>query len=310
MNYDYHGLPEDLPFQQKEAIEQVDKQDVVEAAKANLKPDSLRVVILADKTTIDTQPEEMGLGPVVEVDITIPSGEEKKELAISADNLARGREIIQAAAAAAGGVEGFERVEAVSLKGTVTLSTPQGEFPVQVESIEVYPDKSRTVINMMGQQIVTVRAGDQGWNKAPGAGVSPMPPEELEYADKEIKRELTLLFQRADDPELNVLYDGSGEVNGEAVDYVVLLDENDESICRMAFAADDHQILSRTYWGQSPMGEGNIEEYFSDFREVTGLSIPHSIERHLNGNKFAVTRIDALKVNPEIPADAFDKPAE
>lgn len=310
MNYDFHGLPEDLPFQQKQAVEQVTKADVVEAAKHNLKPDSLRVVVLGNAAEWDKQPQEWGLGEVVNVDITIPSGEEKQELAINDENLERGRALLKQAVAAAGGAEKVNAVKSTAVKATLTVSTPQGDMPLQVDALEVYPDKSRSVISIMGQKMYDIRNGDHGWQTAGMGQLTEKSAEDIAKEDREKLRDRILLLQHADDPELRIVYAGEGDYDGKPAEFAVVLDDTDESICRVAFAGDDHQVLGMSFWGQSPIGEGTIETYYSDYQNVDGIMVPFTTVRHLNGAKFATSTITEITFNGDVPADAFEKPAE
>jgi hypothetical protein len=307
MNYDFHGLPEDLPFQQKLAVEQVDEDAVVAAAIRNLKPDSLRVVVLGNLADFDMTPEDLNLGPVTNVDITIPSGEEKLELAVTEENLTKGRELVLAAATASGGVDNFKAINSMAVKANFTLSTPQGDMPLSIEALEVFPDKSRSAVSIMGQQMLDITNGDQGWRTGQGE-VTEKTAAELADEKRERLRDRVVLLQNADDPDLQTVYDGSGEVEGKAVEFVVLLDEQGENLCRIAFGADDHHMVSMSYWGQSPMGEGSIDQYFADYREIAGVMIPYSSVRNLNGTKFATVEYTEVVINGDIPAGSFDKP--
>jgi len=89
MNYEFFELPEDFLHQLKDKIEKVTAEDVVTAAKKHLHPDKLQVLVVGKVSDFEVPLEELGLGPVTEIDITIPSGEEERELAITPENLAR-----------------------------------------------------------------------------------------------------------------------------------------------------------------------------------------------------------------------------
>ncbi|MFH2055012.1 MAG: pitrilysin family protein [bacterium] len=308
MNYDFYGLPEDLPFKQKEAVEQVTKEDVVEAAAHNLKPDSLRVVVLGNVDQWDMKPEEWGLGPVVDVDITIPSGEEKLELVINEESLAKGQALLKQAVVAAGGADKIKAIKSSNVTATFTLSTPQGDLPLTVEAVEVYPDKNRSVVSIMGQKMYDIRDGDHGWKTGARGEVMEKTAEDLAKEDREQLRDRIQLLQHADDPTLRLVYESSGDFDGRAVDFVVVLDDQDENLCRLAIATDDHQLIGMSYWGESPMGEGTIDSYFSNFKEVSGVMVPFTTVRNLDGSKFATIEMTEIVFNGAVPADAFAKP--
>lgn len=308
MNYDFYGLPEDLPFKQKEAVEQVTKDDVVQAAIHNLKPDSLRVVILGNPERFDMQPDQLGLGPVENVDITIPSGEEKHELAITDENLAMGHDLLLACATAAGGVDKFKALKSSTVSATFTLSTPQGDVPLTVEEIKVYPNKSRVVASFMGRNIYDIRDGDQGWSTGPTGEVVAKTADEIAKDDRDQMHDRIQLFRRADDPATRAVYDGEGKYNDVPVKFVAILDNQDKSICRLAIAKDDNHLVGMSYWGESPMGEGTIDAYFSNYEEINGVQVPKTTVRNLNGSKMATLEIKDVAFNGDVPADAFAKP--
>jgi hypothetical protein len=49
--------------------------------------------------------------------------------------------------------------------------------------------------------------------------------------------------------------------------------------------------------------------YFSDFRTVDGLVIPHRIEREY-GARHTVTKVEKVRLNPELEDGVFAMPAQ
>jgi predicted Zn-dependent peptidase len=75
MTYEYFGYPADFLEKTKENIEKVTKEDVLRVAQKHLKPDKMQVLAVG-------RPQDFGehlsvLGPVREIDITIPPPKEK-----------------------------------------------------------------------------------------------------------------------------------------------------------------------------------------------------------------------------------------
>ncbi len=75
MTYDFYGLPEDFLQQEKERIENVTPEDVMAAAKNNLKPDQMIVLVAGNADEFDLTLVSLGLGPPEKIDITVPAGE-------------------------------------------------------------------------------------------------------------------------------------------------------------------------------------------------------------------------------------------
>jgi len=71
MTYEYYGYPADFLMKIKENVEKVTKADVLRVAKKHLKPDKVQILAVG-------RPQDFGepmstLGPVNEIDITIPA---------------------------------------------------------------------------------------------------------------------------------------------------------------------------------------------------------------------------------------------
>ncbi len=71
MTYEYYGYPADFLMKIKENVEKVTKADVLRVAKKHLKPDKVQILAVG-------RPQDFGepmstLGPVNEIDITIPT---------------------------------------------------------------------------------------------------------------------------------------------------------------------------------------------------------------------------------------------
>jgi hypothetical protein len=311
MTYDFYGLPEDLIFQVKKGVESVTKDDVVAAAKNNLHPDKVRIVVVGEEKDFDMPLSQLGLGPVEKVDISIPSGEAKKELAITPENLAKGKELFDQSVTAAGGIDNFKKVKSVSLKGTFVLNMQGQEIPLGMESIDLYPDKSRTVMNVMGNLTYNIQNGDEGWQTVnPMTGeIKEMTAEDIADVKLKNRRDVVRLFRQADGLPYRVVYDGAGEVEGNPVEFIVIVDADDEPICRFGIAKDTHLITSKSYWGEAPMhGEGTIEEHYFDYQDTQGIKTAMRRVQSINGEKFGEMNFDDYTINGEIPADAFTKP--
>ncbi len=309
MNYDFHGLPEDFLQRTKAAVEKVTAADVIAAAKKNLRPDALQIVVVGKGKEFEMPLDQLGLGAVTAVDITIPSGEEKAELAITPENLEKGKKVLSQAVSAHGGLASFKKVNSVKSKGIFTVIVPQGEFAVPVDVVRVFPDKSREEATMMGQKMITIRDGNIGWQSGP-SGVVPMSEEDLVNENKDDLRNLIRIFQQSDSPVYQAVFDGTGEIDKAPVEFIALLDNKGEAICRMAFNTGTHKLVSKSYWGKSAMGqEGNIQEKFDNFTTIEGILVPLKTVRELDGKKCDFTEMTEFKINTQISADNFAKPS-
>jgi hypothetical protein len=203
----------------------------------------------------------------------------------------------------------FKKVNSIQSKGTFTVVVPQGEFAMPVDVIRVFPDKMREEAVMMGQKILNIRNGNSGWTTGRTGQLEPMTEDDLVDENKDDLRNTIRIFQQSDSPVYQAVYDGTGDVDGTPVDFVVLLDKGGENVCRLAFNSSTHKLVSKYYWGKSAAGEGNIQEIFDNFTTVDGIIVPLKTVRLLDGKRCDFTEMTEFKVNAQIPPDVFSKPA-
>ena len=68
-------------------------------------------------------------------------------------------------------------------------------------------------------------------------------------------------------------------------------------------------LLKKTFRGMGTGGPADIEEFYSDFREVSGMRIPFRIEVNQNGARFLEATINEVKFNTGVdPAELGKKP--
>ncbi len=309
MTYDFFDMPDDFLQQEKERVEKVSPEDVMTAAKRNLRPDDMVVLVVGNGADFDEPLEALGLGPVDTIDITIPSGEPEAELTITPENLEKGKAILTLAVEAAGGLGNFKQISSLQRTSTMTLVMGPQELPVALKSLREYPGKHRTEMNFMGRQMWDIRNGDKGWRTDQMSGeLVEMTPDELQKDDQESARNPVTIFRNLDAPYYQAVYDGSTQAEGLTVEWVALVGDDDEPICRLGFAGDTYHLLCSMYWGESPTGEGMLEAWYSDYADVNGVQLPMKTVVNMNDQKVMQVEVAECAANVDIPADAFDKP--
>lgn len=309
MQYDFYGIPDDFLQRQYEGVQKVSAEDVVTASKKNLHPDSLVIVVVGNGAKFDQSLDKIGRGSVDTVDITIPSGEEKKELAITPEAAAKGKAILDNAVKAHGTLPNFKKVKSVSYKGSYTLTTPQGEFAITIEGLRQFPDKLRNTMSVMGHNLYDIRNGKAGWKTDRQTGdLQAKTDEDIKKDDDDLVKDPLLILQSTDKPSYQSIYDGSGECGGVAVDWVAIVGSDGKPVCRLAINSQNGQLVGRSYWGQTPMGEANIQEVYSDFKTISGLLWPMTATINASGKKVATIQYSEYMFNAPIAPDAFEKP--
>ncbi|MEW6412380.1 MAG: pitrilysin family protein [Candidatus Zixiibacteriota bacterium] len=308
MTYDFYGLPEDFLQQEKMKVESVTPEAVQAAAKTNIRPDEMIVLVVGNAAQFDEPLENLGLGPVDTIDITIPSGEVKKEVLKNDENLDKGTALLMKAIETAGGLANFKKVQSTSINATITVSSPQGEIALQYETANVYPQQSRSVIYMMGQPFYDIRNGTEGWKTGETGEVVPMTEEDIADNRKEQKRDFIYIFSQADHPYYEAVYDGPDiSIDDVYIEYVAISDEDGDQLCRLGIGKDG-QLVCKAYYGPTPFGPGLVEETYYEWTEVDGIKVPMKLKRTFNGQDFGSTVVSEFLVNPQLNSDLFARP--
>jgi len=305
MTYDYYGFPQDFLFKVKEGIENVTAEDVLDVAKRRFHPDQMHVVVVGLADQLD-QPLNV-LGPVDTVDITIPSGEVKEDVVITDETLTKGMDLLKMAAKACGGVENFKKIKATSTASDLTLTMPQGEFSMGVTDLTVYPDKSKSVVNTPMGEMITVSTADGGWIKQ-GNQFKEFGAEEIASNKEEEFRSTTRMFRGLDDPQFRAVYIATEEFDGKPADIIKLESLDGEFSFKLVLDAETHLPMGQIYFGETMMGPANLTVHMTDYREIAGVKVPFSVTIDADGKKAMQMAVKDYQINPEIPANAFDKP--
>ncbi|MFH1686643.1 MAG: pitrilysin family protein [bacterium] len=308
MEYDFYGLPEDFLDKEKEGVESVTPEAVMAAAKANIHPDQMIVIVAGKGEDFDEPLENLGLGPVDTLDITIPTDEEKTELALTPENLDKGHKLLGQALEAAGGLAAFKAINSIESVGKITIFMQGQSISGQTEEVRVIPDKSRSVTKLMGMEMLEIRDGLKGWKTdMQTMGLVSMSEEDLAEGDKSWTRSLVSVFRSFDDPYYQAAFDGNGNIDGALVDWVALVDDEGEVICRLAIDGSGSVLCSK-YYGESPMGPGTMEQKYEQFTLVNGVKLPSTESMSTNGEKFFQSEVAKFTINGDVAADAFAAP--
>jgi hypothetical protein len=161
----------------------------------------------------------------------------------------------------------------------------------------------------MGRQMLDITNGDKGWqtNQQTG-GIDEKTKDDLTKEKAENARNILFIFRDYDDPGFRAVSAGVGTVNDIAVDYVAVLGDDSESICMLGFNTETHQLVCRSYWGETMMGEGNVEDVLGDFKEISGVLMPMSRVRTLNGQPLGKIVYSEYVINGDVAPDSFTKP--
>ncbi len=203
-----------------------------------------------------------------------------------------------------GGKAAYEKRKSEITTGTVEFAA-QG-LKGTLTHYAAAPDKSYSVIELDG--IGKMEEGAINgivWDKNPMLGPRIKSGEEKAQGLRGAMFNSHLNWRKAYTKAETV---GVENVEGEDC-YKVVLTPNEGKPETAYFSKKTGLEVKRTTTAVSPMGEMQVEAIASNYKDFDGILEPTKVVQKVAGQELVMT-IQSIKVNPEIPADKFEPPAE
>ena len=171
----------------------------------------------------------------------------------------------------------------------------------------ILPDVLRQEMQLPFGAMVIFAAGDSGWRKGP-RGQAPLGGPLLKQAQEELFRVRESLLLSDRDPERKINFVESGEVDGKAADLIEVSAPNGFSV-RLWIDSSSGDVLKSAYQGAAMSGApAEVEEIFSDYREVDGIRIPFKTKILQNGKDFAELTVSEAAYNSGLEKEVLSQP--
>jgi hypothetical protein len=216
-------------------------------------------------------------------------------------------EILARYAAARGGAERWEKLQAIELQGTFTYFSEEAPFTL----LRKRPNHYRFESKMLGKTTVLAYDGTKAWRIYPLYGIeapAPVTEPDLALLLRDAELEPPLLDARAKGHRVELL--GRSEVDGqEALALQVTLKSGRVETWHLDPKSFLEIAIDAKTFDFSQRGEEMAERsFFSDFRVVEGLVLPHRIEKEY-GARHTVLAVERIQLNPPLAKGAFSEPA-
>jgi zinc protease len=308
LTYEFYGYPSDWLDKFPAEIQKVTAADVNRIATKYVHRDQLAVLVVGNTKEFDKPLSS--LGPVKEIDITIPPtpGAKEEENPKPTSSNEEGKALAAKVVAAMGGDAKLAAIKAIKAEVTLTQKTPQGEFPMQMETFVVYPDHLHAAMQTPGGTVNIVVTPDAAFMAVPGQGVRDFPASQKAETLDQIKRDPIFIASHAKDP--NVFFRAGGtEKVGDTEASIVDVNAAGTAIRWFVDPQSGH-ILKETYrtlnQGQPVQGETDME----DWKPVNGVNVPFVRRNKQNGQDSSKAEYTSLEFNPAVDPKLFEKPAE
>jgi len=298
LTYEYYGYPKDFIQQYQKALGEVTRADVLRVAKSHLDPEHFTIVAVGNPALFDQPLDKLGK-PVTPVDLNIPAPV-KGSLGVPGA-AAAGRGMLARAQIAAGGLDKLTAIKDYTQSKEINLVAAAGGMRVQLRDQWMDPEHFREDSDTPAGKISAYCDGQQGWIFTP-QGETPLAGPQLTQVQGDLSRLYfrLLISDRlpgrsiaAEDPETVAIAMPTGEV------------------VHLKFDTATGLPWSITYPAVHVSGpEMEVQDTFSDYRDVNGIKVPFRIVIRQGGEKFADVTLKDVKFNSGLNlADLEQKPA-
>ncbi|MGC2476516.1 MAG: pitrilysin family protein [Candidatus Sulfotelmatobacter sp.] len=306
MTYEYYGYPADWLDKYQSEVKKVTAADVNRVAAKYLHKNQLAVLVVGNPKEFDKPLSS--LGPVKEIDITIPPPPAEK--ADNADTKSQagnpeGKALAQKVATAMGGLPKLEAVK--TLHANVAESGPGGN-PSPVDITLAFPDSMHVEVQTPQGQLTIVATPATGFMSMAGMGTHSMPPPQKQEMMTQIHHDLIYVAQHVNDPAFTFTAAGTekiGDIDAAIVDI-------GGAIPWLRWYVDPKTgyIVREKYKGIGQVGPYEGETDLSDWRAADGLTEPYMHKNKENGQETSVVEYKKIEINPTVDPKLFEKPAE
>jgi len=274
----------------REALQKLTPADVQQAAREVFKKDNCTVAYHVP-VEVEKPAVASAAGPAM----------------VSAESVARARQIVAQATTAAGGLEALKSVKDAVSKSVVKVTSPMGEQELTAASSLILPGKLRVEITLPQGTLIQATNGTTGWIQF-GSNTQEMPPATLASLKETLKRNSILLMTAVNEPNATLQALDDEAVDGKT-ENVVSFTDPDGQATKLFFDTVSHLLLKVSYSAKNQLGtEMAVEDLFSDYRVVKGIQVAFAHVQSQNGKKVSETRTTDLQLNTGLDPKMFEKP--
>ena len=305
MTYVRNGYPVDWVQRFATEVQKVSKEDIRTAASNFLQPGNFAIMVVGKPDDFD---EDLAtLGSVNVIDITIPEPKAPDFPSPTPETLAKGGEVLAAAAVAAGGQKSIRKVSDLTETLDVTLSMMGQQIPAKATRYMKYPGNMRLEFAVMGQQMVQV------YNHEAGTGFMQGPQgkkdyEAAEIADAKDNLAVDMINFLGDFEAYQPYFLENGEVDGKAAIIVAMTPPLGGKKFKLFLDKGTYMVLKTEHPGKNFQGAPvNQEEVYQDYKKVGSVMLPHKTMVFQDGELFMEFISSSIKLNQSISDDKFAK---
>ena len=293
LNTKRYDLPSDYYANYLKNVEAVSVDEVNKTAQKYILPDESIILVVGDKKKVaDKLNRFAGNG---QVELYNKVGEPVEEARAMPEGITA-EKVIEDYIEAAGGRDNFKKVETFQQVGSVMM----GARTITIKEFKEEPDKFANITEMNGQVVQKqVYNGDKAMVTSMGQEqeVKGEQLKNLKYQAKMFK------FLNYDELGVELELQGVEQVDGEDA-YKIKVTNPAGNHHYDYYSMDTGLRIKRKSKQKTPQGEVTSIQQFSDYKEVNGIMLPHTI--NISGMRSMTLTVDSYKINEEIDKSIFE----
>jgi len=305
MLLEFYGYPADFTARYRTGIEKVTADDVARVARKYVNKDKLALLVVGKSADFDRPLS--GFGNVQTIDITIPESKPGATKAAPAPSSSSGggKALMQKVVEGMGGIDRVMKIKSLRQKAAANLKTPQGDMAMDVDSIDVFPDRSWQVMKTPMGEMTMVMSPSAAFMGTP-MGTRDLPASQKESMLKEMKRNPLYVVQHLEDGGYT-LSEGGVEKVGD-VETRVLIVTSDGSDVKWYVDPASGKIL-RTSSTSMAMGAPALQVTdFTEWKVIDGVPVAMKRTMTRNGEPGGTVEVKEFEINPAVDETVFIKP--
>jgi zinc protease len=302
MTYEYYGYPPDWLDKYQAEIKKVAAADVNRVAAKYMHRDQLAVLVVGNTKEFDKPLSS--LGPVKDIDITIPPPSESKDESKPSASNPEGKALAAKVASAMGGLP---KLQSIKTMRVVMAEGEPGGASTPVEVTIAFPDSMHVDVTTPQGTLMLVTSPNDSFMAMAGRGSRALPPDQKTDMLAQLHHDLVYVAQHAEDPALTFSSAGTEKIGD--VDAAILDIGGAIPWVRWYIDPKTGYILREKYKGIGQSGPFDGETDLSDWRSADGLTMPYLHKNQQNGQESSVVEYKKIELNPPVDPKLFQKPA-
>ena len=307
MTYEYYGYPPDWLDKYQDEVKKVTAADVNRVATKYLHRDQMAVLVVGNPKEFDKPLSS--LGPVKDIDITIPppptEKEEKDTAKPGAASNPEGKALAAKVATAMGGLPKLKSIKAMHVN---IAESDSGGPAAPVDVFLAFPDRMHVEVQTPQGNLTIVVSSDAAFMSMAGMGSRSMPPAQKTEMLSQLQHDLVYVAQHTDDPSFTFTGAGTekiGDVQASILDIGGAI-----PWVRWYVDPKTGYVLRERYKAMGQSGPFEGETNLADWRAADGLTMPYKHQNKQDGNETSNAEIKKIELNPTLDPKLFAKPAE